>query len=926
LVLEKLQNGEMPPEKAKQHPTPDLRKGVADWIQAWRRHESSRNAGDPGIVLARRLSNSEYNYTIRDLTGVDLQPTREFPADPANTAGFDNSGETLVMSPTLLNKYLKAARDVASHLYLKPHGFAFAPNPMLVETDRDQFCVMQIIGFYHQHNIDYADYFEAAWRYKHRAALGKSRATLTDIATDTRVSAKYLATLWSTLEGTRESVGPLARLQSMWRSLPVPAPRQPDAARSGCEAMRGFVVQLRRKVEPRFLNITAGRIDAEAQPLLIWKNVQYATHRRTFDPAQLQVVGEPKPTGAPPTEPGVKNVFGPGRSQLIVNTPDDPDLIVPAGERTRYEAAFARFCRVFPDMFYKEERGRNYFDTTTDRGRYLSAGFHNLMGYFRDDQPLYELILDAKQQEILDELWHELDFVASANIRTYVQFYLGGNREGRIIAEENLPKGKPPEEREITSESKISLLENRYLEDAKGGSAVGIQAIHDFFKTANEGIRWVEKARVDAEASHLEALLGFAARAYRHPLSKADRDELLEYYTSARIKDGVDHETAIREAVVSVLMSPDLSYRINFAQASPSVQPLSDFDLASRLSYFLWSSIPDDELLARAAAGTLHQPKVIAGQARRMLRDPRIRALAVEFGGNWLDFRRFEEIGTVDVQRFPSFTGELRDAMFQEPVRFLLDVIQANRPILDCLYANDTFVNPILAKHYGIPVPELRTNQWVRVTDAGTYQRGGVLPMAAFLTKNAPGLRTSPVKRGNWVVKNILGERIPPPPAVVPELPRDEAKMDLPLRDMLARHRADASCAGCHARFDALGLAFEGFGPVGEVRNRDLAGRAIDARATFPGGFEGDGLAGLRGYIRDRRQDDFVNNFCGKLLSYALGRSLILSDDSMIRDMHKKLATTGYRFDQAIECIVTSRQFLTQRGRGEQAASTGTPR
>ena len=175
------------------------------------------------------------------------------------------------------------------------------------------------------------------------------------------------------------------------------------------------------------------------------------------------------------------------------------------------------------------------------------------------------------------------------------------------------------------------------------------------------------------------------------------------------------------------------------------------------------------------------------------------------------------------------------------------------------------------------------------------------------------------MKRGNWVVKSILGERIPPPPPVVPELPRDEAKLDLPLRDMLARHRADASCAACHARFDSLGLVFEGYGPVGERRKKDLAGRPVDAHASFPGGSEGTGLEGLRRYIHDRRENDFVDNLCGKLVAFALGRSLIPSDDAMIQEMHSKLAANGYRFESAIEAIVTSHQFLTKRGRDDLA-------
>jgi len=323
--------------------------------------------------------------------------------------------------------------------------------------------------------------------------------------------------------------------------------------------------------------------------------------------------------------------------------------------------------------------------------------------------------------------------------------------------------------------------------------------------------------------------------------------------------------------------------------------------------------MPDAELMAVAAKGELKRPEVLSRQARRMLKDERVRGLATEFGGNWLDFRRFEELNTVDRERFPVFDNDLRQAMDEEPLRFMLDVVRENRSVLDFLYAKHTFVNPVLAGHYGIPKVTGDRNTWVRVDDANRYERGGLLPMSAFLTKNAPGLRTSPVKRGYWVVKQLLGERIPPPPAAVPELPRDEAKLDLPLRDLLARHRQIASCASCHSRFDSFGLVFEGFGPVGERRAKDLSGRAVDASATFPGGATGSGIEGLKTYLRAHRQNDFIDNLSRKLLAYALGRSLILSDDILVESMRAKLERDGYRFDSLVEGIVTSSQFRNKR-------------
>jgi hypothetical protein len=251
--------------------------------------------------------------------------------------------------------------------------------------------------------------------------------------------------------------------------------------------------------------------------------------------------------------------------------------------------------------------------------------------------------------------------------------------------------------------------------------------------------------------------------------------------------------------------------------------------------------------------------------------------------------------------------------MFEEPVRFVADLVARDGPVLDLLYADHTFVNKPLARHYGMPFTG-SGEEWVRVDEAGKHGRGGLLPMAVFLTKNAPGLRTSPVKRGYWVAKRVLGEHIPAPPPDVPELPADESKSERPLREALAKHREHKSCAGCHQRFDSLGLVFEGYGPVGETRTKDLGGRPIDAKATFPGGTDGDGIAGLKTYIRDHRQRDFVDNLCRKLLAYALSRTLLPSDEKLLRDMRAKLEKNEYHFSALVETIVTSPQFLTQRG------------
>src|SRR5580700_7434723 len=367
LVLQRLTAQEMPPKPVPPPPA-ETRQQVIDWIQAVRAEEVRKNAGDPGLVLPRRLSNAEYNYTVRDLTGQDIQPTREFPVDPANPAGFDNSGESLTMSPALLNKYLQAARGVAEHMVLTPDGIDFALYPMLVETDRDKYSIQRIVSFYHRQPTDFADYFQAAWRFKYRAALGEPHSTLAAIAADSKVSAKYLPMVWQILEEKEPGgeVGPIAKLQGMWRALPAPGTGagQADALRAQCIQMRDFVVKIRTHTAMQFAAPVVKGLPAGSQPLLNWKLRAYAAHRRDSDPADLRNDTDPPPEVPEiPKYPGLHREAAPRWAALSAKArAGDLDLVVPAAERPRYEAAFARFASVFPDTFYVKERGRYFPD------------------------------------------------------------------------------------------------------------------------------------------------------------------------------------------------------------------------------------------------------------------------------------------------------------------------------------------------------------------------------------------------------------------------------------------------------------------------------------------------------------------------------------------------------------------------------------
>jgi hypothetical protein len=825
---------------------------------------------------------------------------------------------------------------------------------MLVETDREKYAIQRIVAFYERQPTDYADYFQAAWRFKYRSDLKKPDATLAGIAAEAGLSAKYMPMVWQILQAATPEVGPIAKLQAMWRALPEPRGIEFDPeVRADCLDMRDFVVRIRKDTAMEFAAPVVRGLSAYSQPLINWKFRQFNSHRRDFDRGALRMESDP-----PPVVPEIPKYPGLGqesafRAAALMKEAraGDPDLVVPGGQRAGYEASFERLASVFPDVFYVSERGRFFPDNSKDKGRLLSAGYHNVMGYWRDDTPLQELILDDKGTQELNRLWDEFDFIADFTARTWVQYFF--NQSGEVQGTGRESGSARPSDKEVSAAPVIFGLRDAYLAKAEpSNNPIAMEAIRYHFQWVNDTLRRVERMRVEAEPRHLDALLHFAARAYRRPLSQPEHDGVLAYYRELRDKSGLTHEEAVRDSIVRVLMSPKFCYRIDLFDDSPApksaktaaaaaadaraadgqadgqangqadghsladavpVRPLSGYALASRLSYFLWSSMPDEELLARAQAGDLQKPDVLAAQTRRMLKDDRARGLALEFAGNWLDFRRFEEHNAVDRERFPSFDNDLREAMFQEPVRFIEDVIRQDRSVLDLLYADRTFVNPVLARHYGMPDVVGGAERWVQVDNAHLYGRGGLLPMSVFLTQNAPGLRTSPVKRGYWVVRRVLGEAIPPPPANVPELPHDEAKMDLPLRDMLARHRESPSCAGCHARFDSLGLAFEGYGPIGEKRSKDLGGRPVDFQAVFPGGIQGAGFEGVLAYIREHRQQDFIDNLSHKLLAFALGRSLQLSDEPAIELMQTKLAAGGYRFTPLVETIVSTPQFLNKR-------------
>ncbi len=492
--------------------------------------------------------------------------------------------------------------------------------------------------------------------------------------------------------------------------------------------------------------------------------------------------------------------------------------------------------------------------------------------FYREDNQLRRLMLDDAQAAELDRLWSQLHYISQDALKL-------------VDAFDQLWQF-------ATQDSDPTVLEPLRLP---------IRQQAETFR----------KLLVETEPAHLAAVLRFAQRAYRRPLTTREKDELSALYRKLRAEE-IPHAQAIRLVLARTLVAPAFLYRTEQPPDGKQPGPVNDWELATRLSYFLWSSAPDAELSRLAGEGKLRDPDVLAAQARRMLRDDRVRRLAVEFGCAWLHIHDFESLDEKSERHFPTFAA-LRGPLFEEAVRFLTDVFQNDASVMSLFDTDHTFLNETLAKYYGIP--GVAGPGWRRVDGVKQYGRGGILGLGATLAKQSGASRTSPILRGNWIAEVLLGDKLPRPPKDVPRLPEDEAAVNLTVRELTERHTSDPRCYSCHRHIDGYGFALEAYDAIGRFRTRDLGGRPIDTRAKVFDGTVVAGAQGLRDYLLTKKRDAVLSQFNRKLLGYSLGRAVILSDRPLLKEMRRQLEARDYHFSAAVEAIVRSPQFREIRGR-----------
>ncbi|BDC53001.1 hypothetical protein F183_A53160 [Bryobacterales bacterium F-183] len=978
-----LETKRMPPPKMKQ-PSDEERQAAAAWVRSGLKEYAKKHAGDPGKVTVRRLTSGEYGYTIEDLTGLDIKTDRDFVADSVGGEGFTNFGDVQFMQDANLERYLQAAKWVAERAVTASGPLSFYPDPG--KSGLELSAVARIRKIHGENGFRatsgeggkpfgterYGAAILAVWKYKNRAALGKPKATIAEIAKADGVSARFAEHLWNTFQ-TPNKTYPTAVVLEKWNKFPTG--NDLAAAKVASKDLQDFIVNYPRflfgagapaagglgderaliisdeevQVKARqkivfgiinrsrdkqpfarvYLQVSSVNPDSSTKPLVYWRNTQvrsrgadraFGEPKALFDiideasrqrlgfgsrgaqPNEFVTEGEvatyfdiPTPDAGGTFSLTIEPEIGPGDSivrcllsdkeniatgrpiSALVGDPKLPSYKV-------WKKNLLDFAANLPSNSHGEATPAdkdpipapfNNVYNQPERDRY-----HVKVKYYRTDKFLYDKILSDAQRAELDHAWNDLlgSFEYHDQILDFLDEKFKLNLNGKNIAQldDAFIRSLPEEPR-------------KYVEPLKAH----YNAVQD--------------AHLSAQPGHLRDALELASKAWRRPLTPTEKQNLEAYYRKLRDTQKLDHDRAIRVLLTRILVAPEFLYRLEQTSSNNNkTKGLTSWELASRLSYFLWSSIPDSELRRAAAANELTVPAKLQAQVKRMLADPKARRFSTEFFGQWLGFYRFDQFTGVDNGRFPEFNDELKTAMYDEATSFFEYIVRQNRPVSEILNANYTFLNPTLAKHYGVKAD---VKGMEKVDNA--QDRGGALRLGAVLAETSAPLRTSPVKRGDWVLRRILGTPTPPPPADAGSLPADEKAFGgLTLREKLKVHMRNATCAGCHTRIDPMGFPLEKYDPLGRVRASYSDGKPVEDVSTTREGIDIKGVEGLIAYLQNH-EEQVLSNMSRKLIGFALGRTALASDQPLVETMVKagnKASLTDF-----ISQIVASRQFQYRR-------------
>jgi hypothetical protein len=968
-AIDVLEAEEMPPAKAKNQPTPLENERALAWLNTELNRQRNAAPNDPGIVVAPRLNSNEFGNALRDLFGITQFDASQFLTPEGGAGeGFANVGEAQNMGTSQFESYLTAATRVLAHARITPQsGLVWYPSPQpettnnadLVKTVRQNWLdwhskVQSEVITSHVKTLEkstgltWGAYAERSWQLHHASALKLPWKSIEDAANGaepklfpealdryhtiftgkggyqnrTVLDAKFLAAVrqrWSAITPATVSTPEARRtafqnletfyndyLQSgRWtrgrgkiEDIPGSGLNFPDIVQPWEGGVARFPVDLTKVTTGEVVITLADAGDGNEDDYVLLTEGLFTLANGSTKPWQDALpAGLMTHQGATlswgtDTAPGASGKLGAG--ELGVRAPLMLKFKVPPGA-TRFIVTVKLHPRfknssVIPGI---DDAPPEIIDGRLLTRRVLGAGQSERARTF--DREFGKLSL------LFPEFGKHLRSLRPNNAFTDLPWL---NASAAAALEIPWPQ-------EYSTEAAFRVHPSTLRAKATPAQRAEIDAIA-------AQLRELAATPDDAVARRAAASLiqSTATRAWRRPPTSEELADLGRLYDTDKAA-GLPYDFAVKTALKAILVSPDFLYRFQASQNSTKPYLIADLDLADRLSFFLWAAPPDDELLALARAGKLQDPATLKLQAKRLLADPRAAALATEFTGHWLHFAGFDAFTGPDAAKFPDFTPELRQAMYDEIRLFTLDLIQNNRSLENLILADYTFANETLAKHYGLP-GDIKGSEMRRVSTAGT-PRGGLLAMGSFLTHRSNPLRTSPVKRGVWVYEQILGVRLPPPPPV-PTLSDSETNEEgLTIAKQLELHRAKPECASCHDKFDALGFALENFDPIGRWRTKDGAGNPLETKEKLGSGKTVDGLDGLRAYIR-ARLDEVILTYCRKLTGYALGRGILVTDKPLLDQMVAAVKASGNTPQAAIGVLLESPQFRFRRDESALAA------
>ena len=885
LILKRLKAGEMPPPPMPRPNEAELR-AATTWIEA-ELDRVSLAKPDPGRVTARRLNRAEYNYTVKDLLGVDFRPADDFPQDDTGY-GFDTIGDVLSLSTVQMEKYLSAAETVARTAVYGPQAtkptmaryqppgrrrpgdfdsLFFNTHPWLSVLNYDETGLSMPNAFHVMH------FFPVTAEYVIRATPdnGSRPPGSEPLEMAAFVDGKVVGTasIDGQLEGKTQEFRTRITEGEHW--IAVGFPRQfeglPVAYGGKNPSKRPVPVGGRRGGFNGAPGGGGGRGGAPGATALAGAP---GGGTPLAGPPNQASAATGAPTGGAPNQATVGAIGGP--SALSGVPPGGAPQTAPPNQENAGTVAE-------PSALTGAPAGNPGLTGPPGAGRGGRGGRGGANANNNDD--------------------------AASNV-----FYT--------------PPGAPPGTR-------LSRPDNMGIQSIEIGGPNSPE-VHP----SAESSKAVFICDLHTAGCDRTIITNLARRAYRRPVTPQEVDELVAQMARVKAR-GDSAEEQLVVGIEAILVSPNFLFRIERGQepkaapaaanrnaaalaaaakpsaastvkAVPDSYYLTDFELASRLSYFLWSSMPDDDLLRAAQRGTLHRPEVLEAEVRRMLRDPKVSRLVENFGGQWLQFRGLES-HQPDFYLYPAFDNYLRISMVEETQTFFENIVHEDRSILDFLDADYTFVNEYLGQYYGLR--DVKGPEFRKVSLAATPRRG-ILGQASMLTMSSYGNRTSVVLRGKWVLENLLNAPPPPPPPNVPDLEQTQLGADATLRQRMEVHRANAVCASCHSKMDPIGFGLENFDAIGNWREKD--GKSpIDASGKLPDGRAFNGPVELAKMLRSQ-SDAFAECMAEKMMVYALGRGLEAYDRPALKKIGAGVSAGQYRFSSLVLEIVKSLPFQMRKG------------